>query len=91
MQTIFARGKLKMFDKKREKIRGEYAITVKTKGFYSISDSFECGQCFRAEKTVDEDGYEEYTTVVGNKIMRIGQKTPGELIIFDTSDEEFED
>ena len=66
------------------------AISVKTNGFYSISDTFECGQCFRAEKTVKEDGYEEYTTVLGNKILRIGQKTPGELIIFDTADEEFD-
>lgn len=78
-----------MFDKKREIINGEECIAVKNAGFYSVADTFECGQCFRAEKIKDEDGYTEYATVIGNKILRVGQKNIGELYVFDTDDEEF--
>ncbi len=79
-----------MFDKKREKINGEDAIIVKTNSFYSICDTFDCGQCFRAEKTKQENGYVEYATVIGDKVLRVGQKSLGELIIYDTDDECFE-
>mgnify|MGYP003307084518 CR=1 FL=1 len=74
--------------KKREIINGEECFLISGARFYSISDTFECGQCFRAEKTKDENGYAEYATVIGNKILRIGQKTPGELYVFDTDEDE---
>lgn len=86
----FSRGKVKMFEKKREKIGETDIIRVKVSPSYSISDTFECGQCFRAEKTKDDDGYIEYVTVVGNTILRVGQYEPGEVVIYGLSDEEFE-
>ena len=79
-----------MFDKKRENMNGEECFLIENAGFYSISDTFECGQCFRAEKIKDDGTYVEYATVVGNKILRIGQKTAGELYIFDTSEDELD-
>ena len=79
-----------MFDKKREIINGEEATVIENCGYYSVYDTFECGQCFRAEKIKDESGYVEYATVVGNKILKVGQKKPGELFIFGFTDEEIE-
>ncbi len=86
----FSRGKEKLFDKKREITNGEEYFFITNAGFYSISDTFECGQCFRAEKTKDEDGYVEYVTVIGDKILRVGQKKAGELYVFDTDENELD-
>ncbi len=76
---------------KREKVseNGE-AIVVSGLGFYSLYDTFECGQCFRYELIKRENEYVEYATVFGGLLVRVGQRKPGELIFYDVSDEEFE-
>lgn len=79
-----------MFGKKREFYRGEDAIVVTGIGDMSLTDTLECGQAFRYEKILSDADYVEYITVVGDVIIRVGQKTVGELIFFDVSDEEFE-
>ncbi len=79
-----------MFLKKYELLRGESAIAVSGVGECDLTDTFECGQAFRYECTVREAGYVEYMTVVGDKIIRVGQRRRGELIFFGLTDEEFE-
>lgn len=68
---------------------GRWAISVSDLGYYNLKDTFECGQCFRYEVIKEEDGYIEYMTVVGDKIIRVGQKNPGELVFLGMTDEEF--
>ena len=76
---------------KREKVsENAEAIVVSELGFYSLYDTFECGQCFRYELICKEEAYVEYATVFGDLLVRVGQKKPGELIFYDVSDEEFE-
>ncbi len=71
---------------------GREAIRVSELGYYSLNDTFECGQCFRYEKKEErEDGYVEYMTVVGDKIISVAQRKPGELLFFDISDQEFKE
>ena len=79
-----------MFAKKREFYRGEEAIIVTDVGDMSLADTLECGQAFRYERTVSEADYVEYITVVGDVIIRVGQRKIGELIFFGICDEEFE-
>lgn len=76
---------------KREKICEECeAIVVNDIGFYSLRDTLECGQCFRYELTRNDDEYVEYITIYKEKLIRVGQRTVGELIFYDVSDEDFE-
>lgn len=77
-----------MFTKNREIINNEECFVLSSNGFYSLRDTFECGQCFRAEKTLERDGYLEYSTVIGDKILRVGQRKAGELIVYDTDERE---
>ena len=79
-----------MFVKKTGLIRGREAVILSGIGRASIKDTFECGQAFRYELLEDSDGYVEYMTVVGDKIIRVGQTTPGELIFYGVSDEDIE-
>ena len=79
-----------MFYKMQKDEYGSQNIEVSGLGFYNLRDTFECGQCFRHERIRSEKGYDEYMTVIGDKIMRVGQKNAGELIFYDVSDEEFE-
>ncbi len=79
-----------MFKKKRVTVNTEPAIEVTGLGEYSLRDTFECGQAFRYERLKDEDGYTEYMTVIGDKLLRVGQRTRGEIYFF-TEDEEYFD
>ena len=79
-----------MFEKKSEIWRGEEAILVSGAGEIDLYDTFECGQAFRYELTERSDGYLEYMTVAGGKVIRVGQRKRGELLFFDMTDEEFE-
>ncbi len=90
-----------MFDKKREKIEGREAIVVTGLGSYLLTDTLECGQCFRhvrlhpatgSQNRLGEiyDGYVEYMTVVGEELVFVGQRARGELLFFDMSDECFD-
>ena len=49
----------------------------------------ECGQCFRYERVPRNDEYVEYMTVVGKELIRVAQKTRGELIFPDMSEKTF--
>ena len=79
-----------MFTKKREIFRGEEALIIDTHSHYDIKDTFDCGQCFRHERVVDEDGYVEYATVIYDMILRVGQRERGELILYGVGDEDFD-
>ena len=78
-----------MFYKITHNSDGSKDIEVFGLGFYNLRDTFECGQCFRHELIRDETDYVEYMTVVGDNIIRVGQKTRGELIFYGLSEEDF--
>ena len=78
-----------MFEKFNGQFDGKEAIFVKNLGAYSLSDTMECGQCFRYEKTPRNDGIAEYITVVGNVFIRVAQKERGELIFPEMNDDVF--
>ena len=79
-----------MFKKISEYWRGEAVIAVSGLGDIDLKDTLECGQAFRYEPTVCEDGYIEYITAVRDLIIRVGQRARGELLFFGLTDEEFE-
>lgn len=79
-----------MFEKKSEIWRGRSAILLTGVGSIDLTDTFECGQAFRYELIEKNEGYTEYLTVVGNTIIIVGQRCPGELLFFDITDEELE-
>jgi len=79
-----------MFHKKRESFRNRDALIVSGLSEMSLSDTFLCGQAFRFEEILKEEDYIEYMTVVGSKLIFVGQRTKGELIFYSVSDEEFE-
>jgi len=68
---------------------GREAISVTGIGYYSLKDTFECGQCFRYELIKEDGEYTEYLTVTGDKIIKVGQRAPGELLFFDMTDADF--
>ena len=80
-----------MFSKKRTVIDGRNALVVSGLGIINLVDTLECGQAFRYEKIREADGYVEYMTVVEDIIVFVGQKTVGELIFYDLTDDEFGD
>jgi hypothetical protein len=79
-----------MFRKKNEVYRDKNATIIEGLGCCSLTDTLECGQAFRYEQLVKEDGYVEYLTVAYGKIIRVGQRKPGELIFYDEWTEEYE-
>lgn len=78
-----------MFSKKRELYRDRDAIIVSGLSDMSLSDTLECGQAFRYEEILREDGYVEYMTVVSDLVIFVGQRKAGELIFYSLTDEEF--
>ena len=91
-----------MFAKKYINICERDALLISGIGNYSLKDTFECGQCFRhaavspsSDGSVNEvgrayPGYVEYMTVIGKRVILVGQRSEDELIFFDTDDELFE-
>ncbi len=79
-----------MFRKKNELYRGKNVTVIDNLGCCSLADTMECGQAFRYEQTVREDGYVEYLTVAYGKIIRVGQRKHGELIFYDEWTEDYE-
>ena len=78
-----------MFEKFNAIFDEKNAICVKNLGAYSLSDTMECGQCFRYEKIERSDGIDEYMTIVGNTLIRVAQKERGELIFPNMSEDVF--
>lgn len=68
---------------------GRDSIRVTGLGAYSLTDTLECGQCFRYELIRREGDYVEYMTVVGEIIVTVGQRTAGELIFYGITEEDF--
>lgn len=79
-----------MFSKKREIINGREAIAVGGIGDISLADTMECGQCFRYLKLAENNGYVEYMTVVGDKLIFVGQRARGELIFYGLTEEDID-
>ena len=79
-----------MFRKKNEVYRGKNVTVIDGLGYADLTDTLECGQAFRYEQTVKEEGYVEYLTVAYGKIIRVGQRKVGELIFYDEWTEEYE-
>ncbi|MBQ7363826.1 MAG: DNA-3-methyladenine glycosylase 2 family protein [Clostridia bacterium] len=79
-----------MFSKIRKTVFGRNALVVSGLGDYSLTDTMECGQCFRYERVEAIPSLTEYRTVVGTLLIDVGQRVRGELIFFDITDEEFE-
>lgn len=77
-----------MFYKRIKDGRGREAFLVSGLGKYSLKDTLECGQCFRYEETGSSGDCTEYMTVVGDKVILVGQSVPGELIFPEISEEE---
>ena len=79
-----------MFVKKHKVINGEAVISISELQHFSLADTLECGQAFRYELLKKEDGYVEYLTVVKDNLIRVGQRSDGELLFYDISDDVFE-
>ena len=79
-----------MFSKKSEVYREKNVTAVSGLGNISLSDTLECGQAFRYERLVAEDGYSEYITVAYGKIIHVGQRSVGELLFFDEWTDDYE-
>ena len=77
-----------MFVKKCGVRRGEPVTVVSGLSHMSLADTLECGQAFRYERLCSEAGYVEYLTVSKDRIIRLGQKRAGEVIIFSEDAEE---
>jgi len=77
----------KKLEKRRELVRGEWAVVVTGFGEIDLSDTFECGQAFRYECVSREAGYVEYMTVVDEELITVGQRERGELIFYGMDEE----
>ena len=78
-----------MFVKKQKDLNDKEYISVTGITPFSLSDTLECGQAFRYELVDKREGYVEYMTVVGDKLIRVGQKSGGELAFYDVSEDDF--
>ena len=79
-----------MFQKKYDIYRGVGATFVSGLGECDLYDTFECGQAFRYERTVSEEGYVQYAATAYGRVINVGQRKRGELIFFDEWTEEYE-
>ncbi|MBR5140808.1 MAG: DNA-3-methyladenine glycosylase 2 family protein [Clostridia bacterium] len=78
------------FSKEIKAENGRECITVGNLGDYSLTDTLLCGQCFRYEEIEKNDGYAEYFTVIGDKIVFVGQKKKGELMFYGITEDELD-
>lgn len=67
-------------------------VSVTGLGAYSLRDTLECGQCFRFVRI--NDGAickDEYAVTMKDRVVRVGQNEPGELIFFALDSDEIDD
>lgn len=79
-----------MFSKKEITFDGHRSILIEGLGEYDLSNTMECGQCFRYERVKRDDGVSEYRTVIGDLMITVAQRKKGELIFPSLTDEDFE-
>ena len=75
-----------MFEKIHINFEGKESIAVKGLGKYSLSDTLECGQCFRYERVDRDDGIAEYVIVSRRTLIHVAQREAGELIFIEAAD-----
>lgn len=92
-----------MFTKKMINFDGREALLIEGLEDYSLVDTFECGQCFRHVRlTPDSEArcspiageseyYVEYMTVVGERLVFVGQRNRSELIFFGVGEDDFDE
>ena len=92
-----------MLDKKRINLLGREAIIIEGLKNYSLTDTLECGQCFRFIKLSPSEngeensvgkayhGYVEYMTVVGERLVFVGQRNRSELIFYGLDEREIDE
>ncbi|MBR7117562.1 MAG: DNA-3-methyladenine glycosylase 2 family protein [Clostridia bacterium] len=77
--------------KKIECVKTDSGITVSGLGEYSLSDTLECGQCFRYERVaVNTVMKDEYIVTMKDAVVHVGQNKPGELHFFGISRDDLE-
>ena len=91
-----------MFTKKMINIEGREALLIEGLEDYSLTDTFECGQCFRylrlspdasgKHNRIGENnsGYVEYMTVVKDTLVFVGQRHRSELLFFGVDENTFD-
>ena len=71
----------------KEIINHRRVAVISGLGNLSLSDTLECGQAFRYERIGEREGVTEYMTVAYDRLIFIGQRAPGELILFSEDEE----
>ena len=66
----------------KERIDDLTALVIRDIGRLSLSDTLECGQAFRYERLPETAGITRYMTVAYGRLIFIGQRDPGEIILF---------
>ena len=66
----------------KERIDDLTALVIRDIGRLSLSDTLECGQAFRYERLPETAGITRYMTVAYDRLIFIGQREPGEIILF---------
>ncbi len=79
-----------MYIKNKKNINSREATVVSGLGEYSLSDTLECGQAFSYTEIIKKDDFCEYIIPIGEMLIDVAQKTKGELIFFEITDEDFE-
>ena len=66
----------------KEIINHRRVVVISGLGNLSLSDTLECGQAFRYERLPDASGITRSMTVAYGRLIFIGQREPGEIILF---------
>ena len=66
----------------KEIINHRRVVVISGLGNLSLSDTLECGQAFRYERLPETAGITRYMTVAYGRLIFIGQREPGEIILF---------
>ena len=69
---------------------GKQALFVTELGNYSLSDTLECGQCFRFDR-VEGEYKTEYFVMANNRPVHVAQEKRGELIFYGASERDYDE